>query len=108
MCLDFLVIDKAAFKECGVITLDLILRAGVLLEDDNRGWKLAPNYYLWHIYLFDDAKTIESITKFVQGMQSQKVMYSVANLQADVCLDTMTCVCDLLGDCDLGSQRDII
>ena len=38
-------IDEAASKECGAITLDLLLRAGVLLkkEDDN-SWVLADDW----------------------------------------------------------------
>ena len=38
MYLGLLAIDEAASKECVTITLDLLLRAGVLLQDDDGSW----------------------------------------------------------------------
>ena len=34
-------IDEAALNECGGITLDSLLRAGVLIENQNGEWELA-------------------------------------------------------------------
>ena len=36
-------IDEAASKECGAITLDLLLRARVLIEGSDGSWNLAPD-----------------------------------------------------------------
>ena len=61
-------IDKAALKECGAITLELFLRAGVLEEDEDGSWQLAEDYKSRRIYLVVDAKTVEKIVKFVRDM----------------------------------------
>ena len=55
-------IDEAASRECGVITLDLLLRAGVLVEGEDGSWELAEDWEQRRIYLFGDAKTIENMT----------------------------------------------
>ena len=34
-------IDELASKECGAITLDLLLRAGILVKGEDSGWVLA-------------------------------------------------------------------
>ena len=61
-------IDESASKECGAITLDLLLRAGVLVASSDGSWDLAPDWEERKIYLFGDAKTIENMTKFVRDM----------------------------------------
>jgi hypothetical protein len=52
-------IYKSAGKECGAITLDLLLRAGVLVEGDGGKWDLGENYSQQGIYLVGDVKTVE-------------------------------------------------
>ena len=37
-------IDEAASKECGAITLNLLLRAGILVEVEDGSWTVANNY----------------------------------------------------------------
>ena len=98
MYLGLLGIDEAASKECGAITLDLLLHAGVIIDEEGGGWKLAPDYNFRRIHLFGDAKTIENVAKIVRGMQSRKITFSVANLQPEVFFDATTCVQDLPGD----------
>ena len=56
--LGLLSIDEAVLEECGAITLDLLLRARVLIEGNGGGWSLAPKYHLRCIYLFGDVKTL--------------------------------------------------
>lgn len=50
--LGLLAIDEAASKEYGAITLDLLLCAGVLLQDDDGAWELADNYSERVVYLY--------------------------------------------------------
>ena len=52
-------IDESASKECGAISLDILLRAGVLVEGDGGNWELAYNYNTSRIYIVDDAKTVK-------------------------------------------------
>ena len=92
-------IDGAASKECGAITLDLLLWAGVLLIPNEEGsWSLADDWKTRHIYLFGDAKTIENMTKFVRDMQDRKISYYVVSLQSEIFLQALEVVVEILGD----------
>ena len=95
-------IDEPASKECGVFTLDLLLRAGVLISHENGGWSLAEDWNTQRIYLFGDAKTIENMTKFVRDMQERKISYSMANMQAKIFLQALECVVEIPGDWHTG------
>ena len=74
--LGLLGIDEAASKECGSLTLDLLLRSGVLEQIEDGSWKLADDWEKRRVYLFGDAKTIENMTKFVRDMQDRKISYT--------------------------------
>jgi hypothetical protein len=100
--LDLVGIDKAAPKECGAITLGLLLRAGVLEEGEDGSWELTEDYKSWRIYLVDDAKTVENIVTFVCDMQDRRVSFSHASIQADVFMDALSVVMALPGDWHAG------
>ena len=91
-------IDESASKECGAIALDLLLRAGVLVENKSKGLDLADDYDTRRIYLYGDAKTLENMVKFVRDMQDRRMSYSVANMQAEVFLKALSVVMELAGD----------
>ena len=74
--LGLLGIDEAASKECGSITLDLLLRSGILEETEEGSWSLADDWENRRVYLFGDAKTIENMSKFVKDMQDRKISYT--------------------------------
>ena len=71
------------------MTLDLLLRSGVLVEDEDGGWALAEDWETRRVYLYGDAKTIENMTKFVRDMQDRKISYSVANVQSEIFLQAL-------------------
>ena len=50
-------IDEAASKECGAITLKLLLRAGVLVEAEDGSWTVTDDCLTRRVYLYGDAKT---------------------------------------------------
>ena len=47
--LGLICIDEAASKECGAITLDLLLRAGVLVASEDGSWILSDDWNLRQI-----------------------------------------------------------
>ena len=98
MYLGLVGIDESAAKECGAITLDLLLRAGVLEQEEDGSWILAEGWDKRRIYLYGDAKTVENISKFVRDMQLRRITYTQANLQADVFLQAMSVVMEIPGD----------
>ena len=79
--LGLLGIDESASKECRAITLDLLLRAGVLMPDDEGGWVLADDWEERRIYLYGNTKTVENMSEFVHDMQDRKISYLVVNCQ---------------------------
>jgi len=93
---------RGASKECGAITLDLLLRAGVIVEVDDGSWELAKNWESRRIYLYGDAKTIENMTKFVRDMQDCRISYTHANIQLEVFLKALAVVMDAPGDWHTG------
>ena len=95
-------IDESASKECGALTLDLLLRAGVLLEGSDGKWILASDYESRRIYLVGDGKTVENIVKFVRDMQDRRTTFSDASVQAEVFLKAMSVVMTLPGDWHSG------
>ena len=95
-------IDESASKECGAITLDLLLRAEVLVLGKDGDWVLADDWEQRRIYLFGDAKTIENITKFVRDMQNRRITYSAANVQSEIFMKAITVVMHLPGDWHTG------
>ena len=100
--LGLLGIDEAASKECGSITLDLLLRSGILVETEDGGWSLADDWENRRVYLFGDAKTIENMSKFVKDMQDRKISYTQANVQAEVFLKALSCIVEAPGDWHTG------
>ena len=102
MYLGLLAMDEAASKECGAITLDLLLRAGVLLHEYDGSWALAEDYMSRRIYVYGGAKTIENIAKFVRDVQERQISFSEANMQSEIFLEALTCVRDLPGDWHTG------
>ena len=102
MYLGLLGIDEAASKECGAILLDLLLRAGVIIQTSTGEWQLATNWEERNVYVAGDAKTIENVAKFVREMQERRLSYSAANIQADVFLKALTRVMPFPGDWHTG------
>ena len=100
--LDLIGIDEADSKECGAITLDLLLRAGVFVEDEDGLWQLVDDYNQRRTYLFGDAKTIEDMTKFVRDMQDRRISYSAANVQSEILLKALSVVMDFPGGWHTG------
>jgi hypothetical protein len=100
--LGLLGIDEAASKECGSITLDLLLRSGILEETEDGGWTLVNDWDTRRVYLFGDAKTIENMSKFVRDMQDRKISYTQANVQAEVFLKALSCIVQAPGDWHTG------
>ena len=102
--LGLLGVDESASKECGAIALDLLLRSGVLVENDDSSWDLADDYETRRIYLYGDAKTLENMVKFVRDMQNRRISYSVANMQAEIFLKALDIVMEMPGDWHAGLQ----
>ena len=59
--LDLIGIDESASNECGAITLDILLWAGVLEEGKKGEWTLAPNYQSMRVHLFGDGKQLRIV-----------------------------------------------
>ena len=75
--------------------MDLILRAGVLVESADGSWVLAQDWKERRIYLFGDAKTLENMIKFVRDVRERRTHYSVANCQMEVFLQALEVIMEI-------------
>ena len=98
MFLGLVGIDNLASKEYGALTLDLLLRAGILVEEKDGTWTLAKDNNDRRIYLVGDANTVKNIVKFVQDIQDRRTTFSDASVQAENFIKAMTIVTPVPGD----------
>ena len=89
-------------KECGIIVLDLLLKAALVVKGGRGQWILADDYESHRIYLVNDAKTAKIIVKFVRDMQDRRTTYHHASIQAEIFLSDLGVVMALPGDWDTG------
>ena len=98
MYLGLLAINDGVSRESGAITLDLLIRSGVLFQDEDESWSLVEDYRSRLVCVHGDANTIENMARFVQDIQEHKISSTDANLQNEIFMEALTCVHDLPSD----------
>ena len=96
--LGLLGVYEGGSRNCGGITSNLVLRDNVLGANFNWKWELAEDWQSHRIYLFDNAKTIENVAKFMRDMQERCISYMTANIQSEVFLKALTIIQEVPGD----------
>jgi len=92
-------IDEALSKECGAITLDLLVKFGILEDAGNGLWRLAENYEAKRCYLFGDVNnTVDNIDKITEVLSNRPLSLKESNDQADVFSKALSTVMTLPGD----------
>ena len=90
--------DEAASKECGDITLDLLVKFGILEDMGNGLWCLAENYEAKHCYLFGDVKTVDNIDKITEVLSNRPLTLKKSNDQAGLFSKALSTDMTLSGD----------
>ena len=77
-------VDESDSKGCGAITLDLLLKAGIINTQEDGSWALASDWETRRPIIFGDAKTTENMSKFMRDMQIRELSLSEESIQFDV------------------------
>ena len=95
-------IDESESKNCGAISLDFLLKTGLIILKDDWSWELAPDWKDFRPMIFGDAKTTENMSKFIRDMQGRNLSLSDSGMQADVFVTVMKQVMTAPGDWHAG------
>ena len=69
-------IDEAVSKECGTITLDLLLKFGIVHEVDDGSYALADDFKSKRCYMFGVVKTVDNIDKMANDLVNRPMSLS--------------------------------
>ena len=75
-------IDEAASKEYGALTLDMLLKFGILEQDGDRMWKLTGNWEAKRAFLIGDVKTVDNVDKIAEDLSSRPLSMKESSQQA--------------------------
>ena len=63
-----IVIDEGAYKECGALALDLLIKFGIMMKSKDSSYDVPPDFEAKRAYLFGDVKTVDNVDKFVNTL----------------------------------------
>jgi hypothetical protein len=84
------------------VILDMLLKFGVLVYDQNKTWALHCCGKFCRLYCFGDRKTIENSTAFVNKLGTCRLSFEQSSWQAEIFLDAFKLVMFLPGDWHTG------
>jgi len=84
------------------VILDMLLKFGVLVYDQNETWALHGCAKFRRLYCFGDHKTIENRTAFVNKLSTHSLSFKQFSWQAEIFLDAFKLVMFLPGDWHTG------
>jgi cupin superfamily acireductone dioxygenase involved in methionine salvage len=84
------------------VILDMLLKFGILIYNQNGTWKLHRYANLRRLYCFGDRKTIENSTAFVNKLSNRSLSFEESSMQAQIFLNASNRVMFLPGDWHTG------
>ena len=69
------------------VILDMLLKFGIIIYDQNGTWKLHRYANLRRLYCFGDCKTIENSTAFVNKLSNRSLSFEESCMQAQIFLN---------------------
>jgi hypothetical protein len=85
-----------------LVILDMLLKFGVLVYNQDETWSLHWLAKLCHFYCFGDQKMIENSSAFVKKLSNQNLSFEESSLQAEIFLDAFDKVMFFPGDWHTG------
>ena len=70
-----------------LVILDMLLKFGVLIYNDDETWALHKFAKVRRLYCFGDRKTIENCTAFVNKLINRSLSFEQTSIQAEIFLD---------------------
>ena len=83
-------IDEAASKECGALTLDMVLKFGILEQDGDGMWQLTDNWEAKRAFLIGDVKTVDNVDKIAEDLSTRPLSLKENTQQAEVFAKALT------------------
>ena len=77
-------INGPASKECGALTLDMLLKFGILNQDGDGMWQLTGNWEAKRAFLIGDVKTVDNVDKIAEDLSSRPLSMKESSQQAEV------------------------
>jgi hypothetical protein len=84
------------------VILDMLLKFGVLIYNENETWALHKYAKLCRLYCFGDRKTIENSSAFVDKLSNRSLSFEETSIQAEIFLEAFDKVMFLPGDWHTG------
>ena len=91
-------IDEAASKECGALTLDMLLKFGILEQDGDGMWQLTENWEAKRAFLIGDVKTVDNVDKIAEDLSNRPLSLKESSQQAEVFAKALKNVMTIPGD----------
>ena len=98
----FVGVRKDSSDGAAAVILDMLLKFGVLVYDQNETWALHRCAKFCCLYCFGDCKTFENSTAFVNKLSTCSLSFEQSSLQAEIFLDAFKLVMFLPGDWHTG------
>ena len=95
-------IDEAASKECGALTLDMLLKFGILEQDGDGMWQLTENWEAKRAFLIGDVKTVDNVDKIAEDLSNRPLSLKESSQQAEVFAKALKNVMTIPGDWHAG------
>jgi hypothetical protein len=94
----FVGIREDSFNGAALVILDMLLKFGVLVYNQDRMWLLHPLAKLHRFYCFGGQKTIENSSAFVNKLSNWNLSFKESSLQVEIFLDAFDKVMFLPGN----------
>ena len=88
-----------------LVILDMLLKFGVLIYNDDETWALRKSAKVRRLYYFGDRKTIENSTAFVNKLSNRSLSFEQTSIQAEIFLNAFDRVMFLPGDWHTGMNQ---
>jgi hypothetical protein len=86
------------------VILDMLLKFGLLIYNDDDTWALHKFAKIRRLYCFGDRKTIENSTVFINKLSNRSLSFERTSIQAEILLYAFDQVMFLPGDWHTGTR----
>ncbi len=88
--------------ETGVLAGDLLVKSGIIIDEGDGNFKLAPDYKTKRHIMVGDAKSVENIKKFMRDVTGRDISVTQSSNMLQVFLDGLAQVMIIPGDWHAG------
>ena len=98
----FVGVHEDSSDGAAAVNLDMLLKFGVLMYNQNETWALHRCATFCRVFCFGDLKTFENSTAFVNKLSTCSLSFKQSSLQAEIFLDAFKLVMFLPGNWHTG------